>query len=647
MKRFSLGNLEKLQFFEITLSIFMAGIILSLSGCSDFFDTLKSNSNNQTENPDYDIITPTETKTVAYSSGEAITVDPTTKTLTVTGDLGGKTVYLAKTNPTGTLIASKNSQAVKNATNMELNKASPASGKAYSARAAQEESFEHEGYQCASAKLYEKYSNVTFGTPRDSGARAAATAQTIDRSKSQLDLVVGKTQKDIWVATDVNLSTFEHLPATLRAKGTYCNVWVLKDCWTTGSASGKQIDNALAEKMAAFFDQVYALETNLYGKESDQIFYLTEPVRSLTRDSFALENMEKLSDTGTKVNLVVCDIGGDYGKDIQSGILGYFTDTDYYPDLKDLNTMTGQDFEESDYPFYNSNEGKYLYIDAPSCVSAVSNVMTIITHEYQHLITWGRKTMNHYASKGYILADSAYYEMMAMVGEDFMKEYTKGLYSEFTNDNTPFAWRLPSFNTNYLMSGIEYRTDDDGKYVSVSYSTNYAFGAWLARTYGGAALMYDIVNNTEGEYFPAVQSSIETVTGTPVSIESLLKGFVWDCIVSKDNAGFRKHVELSSSEKRYCADKAYGYPLTKVDLYNLENYGVSTTVTDSEGKTITRPGLTGPFFWDYNKYYSEGIRPYGFEFNKIGTVYSGATSITITFGLDAPASTLKSYLIIE
>lgn len=639
MKRFSLGNLEKLHFFEITLSIFIAGIILSLSGCSDFFDTLKSNSNNQTENPDYDIIIPTETKSASYSSGEAITVDPTTKRLTVTGDLGGKTVYLAKTNPTGTLIQGSNSQAVGTATNMELY--------TVTARAAQEESFEHECYQCASAKLYEKYSNVSFGTPRDSGARAAATAQTIDRSNSQLDLVVGETKKNIWVGTDVNLSTFEQLPATLRATGTYCNVWVLDDCWTTGSASGKQIDNALAEKMATFFDQVYALETNLYGKESDQIFYLTGPVRSPNRNSFKLENMEKLSNTGTKVNLVVCDIGGDYGKDIQSGTLGYFTDTDYYPDLVDLNTMTGQDFAKSAYPFYSSNEGKYLYIDAPSCVSAVANVMTIITHEYQHLITWGRKTMNHYASKGYIDADSAYYEMMAMVGEDFMKEYTKSLYSEFTNDNTPFAWRLPTFNAYYSLSGIEYRTDDDGKYVSVSYSTNYAFGAWLARTYGGAALMYDIVNNTEGEYFPAVQSSIEATTGTPVSIESLLKGFVWDCIVSKDNAGFRKHVELSSSDLRYCTEKSYGYPLTEVDLYNLANYGVSTTVTNSQGDQVTRPGLTGPFFCPYNNVFSGGIRPYGFEFNKIGTVNSGARSITITFGFNAPASTLKSYLIIE
>ena len=444
MKRFSLGKLEKLHFFEITLSIFMAGIILSLSGCSDIFDTLKSNSNNQTENPDYDIITPTETIRASYTSGEAITVDNTTQTLTVTGDLGGKTVYLAKTNPTGTLIASKNSRAVGAAYNIDLYDET-------SGRAAQEEGFEHEGYQCASAKLYEKYSNVTFGTPRDSGARAAATAQTIDRSNSQLNLVVGETEKNIWVGTDVNLSTFEQLPATLRAIGTYCNVWVLDDCWTDVEASGKQIDTALAEKMASFFDQVYALETNLYGKESDQIFYLTGPVSSLTYNSFALENMEKLSNTGTKVNLVVCDIGADYGEDIQCETLGYFRNTDYYPNLEDLKTMTGQTITESDYPFY-SNEGKYLYIDAPTCVSAVSNVMTIITHEYQHLITWGRKTMKHYASKGYIRADSAYYEMMAMVGEDFMKEYTKSHYSEFTNDNTPFAWRLPTFNAYYFLS---------------------------------------------------------------------------------------------------------------------------------------------------------------------------------------------------
>ncbi|MBR4599478.1 MAG: hypothetical protein IKO39_05460, partial [Treponema sp.] len=175
----------------------------------------------------------------------------------------------------------------------------------------------------------------------------------------------------------------------------------------------------------------------------------------------------------------------------------------------------------------------------------------------------------------------------------------------------------------------------------------YAFGAWLARTYGGAALMYDIVNNTEGEYFPAVQSSIEATRGKSVSIESLLKGFVWDCIVSKDNAGFRKHVELSSSEERYCTEKSYGYPLTEVDLYNLANYGVSTSVKNSAGETVTRPGLTGPFFCPYNNVFSGGIRPYGFEFNKIGRVKSDAREIIITFGLDAPASTLKSYLIIE
>ena len=241
--------------------IFIAGLILSLSGCADFWDWASKQSDSQSGDSSsgtYTPTSPTVTKTVAYTSGEAITVDTTTKTLTVTGNLGGKTVYLAKTNPTSTLIKSSNSQAVSTATNIKLYTDT-------SNRAA-EESSEYEDYQCASAKLYEKYSNVTFGTPTDSGARAAA--QTIDRSNNQLELVTGETQKYIWVGTDVNLSTFEHLPATLRATGTYCNVWVLSDCWTDDKASGKQIDTALAEKMATFFDQVYALETNLYGKES-------------------------------------------------------------------------------------------------------------------------------------------------------------------------------------------------------------------------------------------------------------------------------------------------------------------------------------------------------------------------------------------
>ena len=625
--------------------IFIAGLILSLSGCADFWDNLTNNSNSSPESNQYGTQTATDTGVKAnYTSGSPITVAASTKTLTVTGSLlGGKTVYLAKTNPTATLIKGDHSRAVTSASsNITLN-TSKRVAEAGSETTSQNNS-------CGSLELYERLKNATFRTPIS--ARASSTkAQSIDRSSDQLPREIG-TKKEIW--TDTNyMQSWEKKTAALRAIGEYCNVWVVSDCWGGNTASGKRIDNTIAQKMATFFDDVYLLETNLYGKESDQIFYVSGSTTNLTYNSFQLEAMEYLSDTGTKVNLVVYDIADDYGKSLQSGTLGYFSQKDYYPNLDDLNTMLGMNVSKSDYALYTSNEGKYLYIDAPSCVEALANVMTIITHEYQHLITWGCKTMNHFKTKGYITADSAYYEMMAMVGEDFMKEYTIDHYASdgFSTDNTPFTWRLPNFNEKYFYSGIEYRDDSDngGKYTSSSYATNYTFGAWLARNYGNAAMMRHIVNSTDTDYFTAVINSIKETAGSIVSIESLLSDFAYDCIVSKNDAGFRKYVELESNNVLYCTDKSYGYPLTKVDLYNLESYGVSPTYTTKEnGKTVTkdRSGMNGPYFFESSYVATSGIRPYGMELNKVGTIATGATSITLTFN-DTSASTLKTYLIIE
>ncbi len=616
----------------------VAGTLLTLSGCADIWDALSNSSSSDSDSGSYDTSTATETEvTATYRSGSVITVAPSTKRLTVSGNLlGGKTIYLAKTNPTGTLITKDYTCYIENvSSNITLYTSSRAAE-------AQDAAIQDAPHYCGF--VHQDFSFPTL----DSSARAASSATTIiDRSNSQLELDVDVTKKDIWMEQTDNWSSakdFKEKSTTLRAKGTYCNVWVDNDCYTTGEASGKKITSAMAEEMATYFDAIHNLETKLWGAESDKIIYYDSAA-----GDFTTKPITYLDDTGGKVNLVVMDVGNTYnsrtGKD-EGSTLGYFAPKDYFPDTTDIRALGYND----SWSYGHSNEGKYLYINAATCVSAPANLRTIITHEYQHLITFGLQTMALMESRNILVTSgSAYYEMMAMVGEDFIKEYTKANYADFTNDNTPFAWRLPNFNAGYYLSGIEYNQSSSSA-VSISYAVNYTFGAWLARKYGGAKLMHYMEINpavsgsgskTSIDDYATIVNAVNWANNTSETMETLLREFAYDCVIPNSISGtngLMKSTSLASTDSLYCSSPAYAFPLRPVDLWNLSSY---ISVTDSN-----KNALTGPTLLAYNNLLTYGVRPYGMELNKIGTIATGATSITLTFN-DRSASTLKTYLIIE
>ena len=615
-------------------------------GCDDLTDSENTSSEPSSSTPSKDTdegntVTSTETINITCTETPFIYEIPANvSTINVTGNfalLSFKDIYLATTNPTSSVIDGTKLRFLPGqGTATNITKYVNSSTTASSSRTAtlDEESFSIEN-PCGSPKIEEYLNSIPILSDNGS-ASARAAGSEINRTFTQLPRTIGQT-KSLFV--DYNkLSAFEQKQATLQAIGTYCNVWVINENWTTGEASAtdKKVNTAIAQKVADFFDDIYSLETNLYGKESDEIFYTTY---ATSISDFDKVPMKTLSDTGTKVNLVILSIS-------ESSVLGYFSRKDYYPNLEDLNTLTGRSYTADAYAFYGSNEGKYLYLNAASCVEDVANVMTIVTHEYQHLINFGRKTMANY-QKGTnpILGSSALNEMMAMVCEDFIKEYTKEHYESdgFTDENAPFIYRLPAFNlySHYAKSGIEYIPTD----TRYSYPNLYTFGAWCARKYGGAHLMYDIANSTDGELFPAVINSIKKTQNMTVTVESLLKEFVYDCIVQNSASGtnaFMTSVTLPNTDNLFSIEKNYGYPLESIDLWNLLQYGSSLEIMKN-----LDPGLHGPVYMGCNQYWAE-VRPYGFFLNKIGTTQIADNfSFSLRSVSGKVASDLKTYLIIQ
>lgn len=407
---------------------------------------------------------------------------------------------------------------------------------------------------------------------------------------------VNSSKKSLWVdipATKTGFSEkssdgkYTKRPATLRAVGNYCYIWVL-DSYFASPASGSKISSEKAQVLADKFDALYPLVRDVFGKESDKMID--------TRD---LVDISSGSDTGTKVNIVVYDIEGDYEPGQEGGTLGYFWAKDYY--------TAAAAKESGDATIGLTNCGKYFYVDSYFLNEAPLMLYSTLAHEFQHMINFGQKNMRSetdQAGSQVLVSQTWSNEMMSMVCEDMVQEYL-GVQDK----DSPIA-RLPWFCQYYYLSGL---TDWlGGDFVQVSYAGAYAFGAYLARNYGGKELIKEIATNGYVDQ-EAITQALKSI-GEKETFESVFEKYaqalVLDNAPSAANAlGFNKSVPGIGEGKMMKA----------IDIFNVQ-------YQDELGQTQkVRPGLMNT---DANS--RVDLRPYGFTLHSIGCTDS-AGDIQLTF----------------
>lgn len=426
---------------------------------------------------------------------------------------------------------------------------------------------------------------------------------------TQISPKIDSTTKNIYVDTNVSLNEFASKKATLRAIGTYCYVWVVDEYYT-------QNYSEVAKKFASKFDEIYPLVRNVFGEESDCLIYYG------TGENL---NMESYSDTGKKVNIVIYDIGNDSNSSVKSGVLGYFYSKDYVFTLSA--GSTGSDDEILNY----SNKGKYFYIDSEYASSAFGITISTLAHEFQHMINFNQKSILKNLDAG-----TAYNEMLSMICEDMMQEKL-GIHDE----DSPKS-RLQEFNTLYFYSGL---TEYNSSAVTVSYATNYAFGAWLCRNYGGAELAKAMIKNdkTDNE---SIVAAVNSLNGTSYKFDDLFKQFLLAL------TGNEKYT-MNKDAKESLSCGGYTYPMRAIDLWSDDYSLTSDGFADySQLKNELSPfkyesyDWKGPFLLSENCY-PETLRPeHGFSIQKIEEIPSGTTKKTFNFKMNL-GSNLSAYLIIQ
>lgn len=623
-------NLKKISFTAVT-----ASIVLALAGCGNINDILDILSSDETDSAQA-TVSATNTETWTYDEDRPIhLVTSNVQSLTVTGDIAGKNLYLVQVNPGNAAISSKYLRIITKTSQFGTvgteTKSTPSGipsqggGKTWNwpwTRAVMPEETEDLG---SLLPKHKHFAGEELPSLQGISSRSAVSSPSYDTASSSAEenWEIGDT-KSIYVDTDSDISTFVQKSATLRASSDSCYVWVVDDYYAA-KASGDKIDSDIAKKYADKFEAMYPYITNVFGDESEEIINYT---------THQTVGMQTLSDTGTKINIVVYDIGADYSSDNQTGVVGYFYAKDYYyaPSRSDV--------------IGKSNIGKYFYIDSGYAVSDFNTTISTLAHEFQHMIDFNQKNMLHNLSP-----DTNYNEMLSMLCEDMMQEKL-----ELEDYASPKS-RIQSFNAYYYISGIrEYYSD----YAIYSYSTAYAFGSWLARQYGGAELVKAISTN---EYVnnDSFVKAVNEVNNTSKTFDSLFEEFLLAVTgVSSSYNSYYTHNQDAKQNILYGTDY-YKYPMT---AFNLWSDASSTYTSDGTTQKYTFSLQDTSLAAKYKDYvYSEydwngplvlsntasvtTLRPvYGMAVHGIGKYGSTAKSDTITFSTSG-AQNLRLYVIIQ
>ncbi|MDR0908847.1 MAG: fibronectin type III domain-containing protein [Spirochaetaceae bacterium] len=302
-----------------------------------------------------------------------------------------------------------------------------------------------------------------------------------DKSRAALPRVaysVGQS-RNFWVRRNIDASAgsqaWESKPATLRATGTYCDVWVMNSEYPPGwwqyYGYNGYINTEDAEDLRDNFDALYPHVTNLLGYE---------------RGGGPSGNGGV--DENKKVQILVYEFNYDW----EAGdFLGASSVTMGYYWSKDEGNGA------------NSNHCEMFYIDSwcfdfmdfievASLGITSLNMYLTLAHEFQHMI--------NNAHGG---SESALNEMMSMMTEDFVGPY---IGFDWDDSGMPIESRMPGALNNYYARSVTNWTNND----MTSYSNAFAFGAYLARNYGGAEFLSSLSSSSNRSYQGMINYAMQT-----------------------------------------------------------------------------------------------------------------------------------------
>jgi hypothetical protein len=364
------------------------------------------------------------------------------------------------------------------------------------------------------------------------------------------------------------------------------NIWVADDMWDTYINSDKvtKLANRFLITGATYDNDIYDWVTNIYDEEWG----------SLAGSSISdTEKSMLISDTD-QITILLMDIDADLSPN--GGVVGYFWAKD--------------NFDQS--VVHYSNERIMFYIDAVMYANGdgtweitdkwPSIVISTLSHEFQHMIHFYQKTIMKSGGTG---SETWLDEMCAMATEDLVADKLNvdgprgygsntGLYDYFDGDANNTKGRLPLYNLYNDYSVTNWYSGDK---VLVSYSLNYALGAYLSRNYGGATFFRNVVRNEYTDQ-AAIEYALQQDGKTDTFGQVMQKWAIANLLSDKQDTSddYRYNALIPPFQSTIVATT---YKLGAINMYNY----LYDTQSGPYIYTTLRPGLMPPAS---NIYYKAG-----------------------------------------
>lgn len=418
----------------------------------------------------------------------------------------------------------------------------------------------------------------------------------------------GDTKK-FWVFVRKNNSdVLEQKSAVCKYVGQYCCVWFIDNDKT---GHGKSFTDEDFKKLGDVFDTVYPIEIKIVGENT-----YTQ----------CAQNIRAPHD---KVHLLLHDIYEDGSDEQQVGTMGYAYSGDLYTDSSFTNGG-------------HSNELDVLYIDShfygydgekstwnPNGLDSRGQIYSTIAHEYNHFINYVQKSIENDLSIGAM--ETWYTEMLSTVVEDLLMD-TIGIDPE---DSARGRLLLFDMYYNY---GFELWGPEDGN-VLFSYANAFAYGAFLARNFGGEELIHEIATNNKlnADSVTAALQEMKTrgIISTNETYQSTLKKFV-NVLFNTDEVGIDSDVLTLNKPGKTTSS---GASLTPINIIFPDQVKYSDGTIEALEPQFIRNGKYGL----YNTSLGENnnkLYPGAFVVNYVGKDLS-------SFTIYKPDSSYSDYLEFE
>lgn len=399
-------------------------------------------------------------------------------------------------------------------------------------------------------------------------------------------------KKNFWVSKNDN-GSYEKREFILKASNSFCNVWYNDDIDFDNSYSEAGLASYLTEVLKKF-TLIYSPEQKIFGNAK-----YTRPAAY------------GFIDSPEKINILVFDLFSDAQPQQSGGILGYFAPIDMYSeqDIAAYNMQKGKNLK--------TNASEVFYIDAYFLKKDPALVYSTLAHEFQHMLRFIAKVIKHAKPTA-----TWYDEMLSMLCEDIFAQTLES--NVFAEDQGSLYRRLSSFNYDYNLGYVVW--PGSGDRTLSAYGNAYAFGAYLARNYGGIDLIQEIaLNDSVNE--DSITAALQKRGYTDETYKTVFYKWAKAAVnTSTDSVSFNKSVSKVLDGKTFTMQA-----INISDIYSsapsnqFENY--SKLFTNRIEKGLFSLKIYGPRI--LRKEYRSSIGAFGFSIKELGKIAASGNAVYV------------------